>query len=73
MLIGYVYFPTLEFEWMFVWGGQPDKILINTKQQYTLSLPAVSTPTYRIATVAVDLAVFDLATSLLAHVTTLSI
>ena len=53
-----------RFHWMFVWGDQPDKTLVNIEQHYTLSLPAVCTPAYRIATVAVDLAVFNLATSL---------
>ena len=57
MLVGYANFSTLEFDWMFVWGDQPDKILVNVEQQYTLSLPAVGTPIYRIATVAADLAV----------------
>ena len=52
---------------------QADKILVNVEEEYTLSLPAVGTPAYRIAIVAVDLAVFDLATSLPAQVTTLSI
>ena len=68
MLVGYANFSTLEFDWMFVWGVQPDKILVNVEQQHTLSLLAVGTPTYRTATVAVDLA-----TSLPVQVTTLSI
>ena len=62
--ITYANFSTLEFDWMFVWGDQPDKILVNVEQQYTLSLPAVGNPTDRIAAVAFDLAI---------QVTTLSI
>ena len=58
---------------MFVTGDQPDKIVVNKEQQYTLSLPAVSSPTDRIAALAFDLAVFDLATSVSIQVTTLSI
>ena len=58
---------------MFVWADQPDKIVVNIEQQYTLSLPAVGSPTVKIAAVAFDLAVFDLATSLPIQVTTLSI
>ena len=66
-------FPRLNLIGCLSGGDQPDKILVNVKHQYTLSLPAVCTPTHRIATVAVDFAVFDLATGLPAQVTTLSI
>ena len=61
-------FPTLEFDWTFVWADQPDKIVVNIKQQYTLFLPAVGSPTVKIAAVA-----FDLATSPPIQVTMLSI
>ena len=54
----------LEFDWMFVWDEQPEKVLVNIEQQCMLSLPAVSIPTGRITAVAFDLAEFDLATSL---------
>ena len=66
-------FLKLEFDWIFVWADQPDKILVSVEQQYTLSLTAVESPVDRIAAVAFDLAVFDLATSLPVQVTTLSI
>ena len=61
------YFFTLEFDWMFVWA-EPDKTLVNVKQQYMLPLPAVSSPTDRIGAV-----VFDLVTSLPIQATTLSV
>ena len=40
-------FPTLEFDWMLVWADQPYKIVVNIKQQYTLSLPIVGSPTVK--------------------------